>query len=316
LNQSPAFVYDPPKGLTVGGTDYLKAAGINIDTTTPLASITGLNQSPGFMYDPLKPFTVGGADYLKAAGINIDTTTPLAPITGLNQSPFVYDPLKPFTVGGTDYLNTLGRNIDIMTRPTNPPTLSSPFDWNAITFRVAGSLQWLLGQPAPHTPLNELFEIRFFYLDSTRNLKEQIVLATYDATNGKVRDAKVVSLPAPDNLDSSQPILSGSPELFFELIHPTRPEFDDLRSNPALKPFFSPRPRAEVTPNEAMAFAKALIEATSERGPSLNPDIHVSKSCDCAILTPAAGFKWVSDEDYPPPVMRPAQEPTRKRRTR
>ncbi|MGH9822949.1 MAG: hypothetical protein ACREDR_06830, partial [Blastocatellia bacterium] len=66
---------------------------------------------------------------------------------------------------------------------------------------------------------------------------------------------------------------------------------------------------------EAMAFAKALIEATSERGPSLNPEIHVSKSCDCAILTPAAGFKWISDRDYPPPAIQAAHKPSRKRRT-
>ncbi|MGH9825279.1 MAG: hypothetical protein ACREDR_18775, partial [Blastocatellia bacterium] len=53
--QMPGLVYEP-KPLTVGGTDYFKAAGINIDATTPVTPIGGLIQMPGLVYEP-KPLT-------------------------------------------------------------------------------------------------------------------------------------------------------------------------------------------------------------------------------------------------------------------
>jgi hypothetical protein len=90
-----------------------------------------------------------------------------------------------------------------------------------------------------------------------------------------------------------------------------REGFDDLRANPYLKPFLDrSQPQNEVTPDEALAFERTLIKATSERGPKLSDNIHVSKECDCALLSFAEGFKWISNRDYLYPTDRNHQQVT------
>lgn len=112
----------------------------------------------------------------------------------------------------------------------------------------------------------------------------------------------------PDNIDlkKAEPILLGSREVYIELKEGNSEVFNDLRANPFLKPFLGNwRLREEVTPNEALAFEHTIIEATNERGQKLNDKIHVSKECNCALLSYKMGFKWISTEDYPPPVIEP-----------
>ena len=183
----------------------------------------------------------------------------------------------------------------------SPATGTGTLNWKAIASQLAGNLGWLAGadvsrQNFPKNPGSELFEVRFFYLDSSNELQQEVIFATYDAVSNLVTGGRVTYLPGPDDLHTAKPILSGSPEVYLEVLNGTRKDFDDLRRNPVIRPFLASRPRAQVTSAEAMVFAKALIKATSQRGPSLNPDIHVSEACDCAILSFDHGFKWIPEQ--------------------
>jgi hypothetical protein len=151
-------------------------------------------------------------------------------------------------------------------------------------------------------PQNQFFEVRFLYVTAGQ-LKQQALICKLDADAlGNVRSWKIMGGNTADDLSLAKPLFSGSPELYLELTTGKDPKFDDLRSNPYIKPFLSsPRPRDQVTANEALAFSHAIIEATSKRGQEINTDIHVSESCNCGLLDYDGGFRWISADDYPPP---------------
>jgi len=141
------------------------------------------------------------------------------------------------------------------------------------------------------------FEILFFRVTPNGDLVARGVVHTNDIISS-VQYGEVTSI----DLSKGDPICLGSPEVYNELKSGSREDFNDLRINPYLKPFLEKiRPRQEVTPSEALAFEHTLIDATSERGQKLNSNVHVSKECNCALLSYAGQFNWISTDDYPYP---------------
>jgi len=200
------------------------------------------------------------------------------------------------------------------TRPVSTSNDSSLGDdsFNDTMKRVAeylgSQLQWVtrsnVNSPGfGKMPDNQFFEVRFFYATAAGQLKEQALICRLNTdVLGNVRSWEISGGTPTDDLSVSKPILSGSPELYFALLDSKDHRYDDLRSNPFIKPFLSsPRPSDQVTANEALAFSHALIEATSKRGQEINKDIHVSESCNCGLLDRQGRFKWISADDYPPP---------------
>jgi hypothetical protein len=75
------------------------------------------------------------------------------------------------------------------------------------------------------------------------------------------------------------------------------PRFNDVQEDPDIISF-ALKMNMEKTPEdfsreEAKALLKKLIKITSERGSMLGLEPSVGPQCDCAILLPGKGFKWL-----------------------
>jgi len=183
------------------------------------------------------------------------------------------------------------------------------FYWEPLKRRIsqslseAGSGLSALATALPRMRDNVLFEMIVMYLDRSGNLKSQIFKCTY-AKPGTSDFSLTVIYGPPSNVDfnKGQPIVLGDSQVYAELKNGTRPEFKYVRQSDVVKPFLSDyRPRGEVSPNQALAFEYALIEATAEGGYLVGKDIHVSKTCNCALLGFNGGFRWISQDEFPPP---------------
>ena len=192
-------------------------------------------------------------------------------------------------------------------------TADLEFYWEALKSKIADSLTEaapglsVLASTLPRTRDNTLFEMIVIYLDHTGNFKSEIYKCTY-VNQGSGRFSMTVVYGPPANLDlnMAQPIIIGDRQVYVELKSGTKLEFKYVRQSDDVKPFLSDyRPRSEVTPNEALAFEYALIDATAQGGYLVDKNIHVSKTCNCALLGFKDGFRWISQDDFPPPKPSP-----------
>jgi hypothetical protein len=195
----------------------------------------------------------------------------------------------------------------------NNPTTDLDLYWDALKRKIAASLQdagsglSVLAATLPRTHDNTLFEMVVMYIDRAGNLKCEIYKCTYAKPGTSEFSLTVVyGPPANVDLNKGQPIILGDGQVYAELKSGTKPEFKYVRQSDVVKPFLSDyRPRSEVSPNEALTFAYALIDATAQGGYLVGKDIHVSKTCNCALLGFNGGFRWVSQDDFPHPKPAP-----------
>jgi len=175
------------------------------------------------------------------------------------------------------------------------------------SLREAGPGLSLLVTALPKRRDNTLFEMIVMYLDRSGNLKSQIYKCTFANPGSSDFSMTVVYGPATNvDLTKAQPIILGDTQVYAELRTGTRLEFKYVRQSDVVKPFLSDfRPRGQVSPNEALAFAYALIDATAQGGYLVGKDIHVSKTCNCALLGFQGGFRWISQDDFPAPKSTP-----------
>ena len=161
----------------------------------------------------------------------------------------------------------------------------------------------------------KLFQIPFYYLDSNKELKAGLYECYNDSSTGhfEINFSTMKSLV----LLQAKPLPYGSPDLFNKLKAQANDEYNDLRNDPVLKLFLGdPQPKSAVSKQMALRFSKRLIAETSKRGLSINPEIHVSEICDCAILEPS-GFRWTNENDEiepKPPTKKPASKVSKKRK--
>jgi hypothetical protein len=89
----------------------------------------------------------------------------------------------------------------------------------------------------------------------------------------------------------------GQAEVIDKIFLEHDPRFNDVQKDPdiisfALKMAMGKTPE-DFSGEEAKALLKKLIKITSERGSMLGLEPSVGPQCDCAILLPAKGFKWL-----------------------
>jgi hypothetical protein len=175
------------------------------------------------------------------------------------------------------------------------------------SLREAGEGLSLLVTALPKRRENTLFEMMVMYLDRTGSLKSELYKCTYADPGSSDFSMTVVYGPATNvDLSKAQPIILGDSQVYAELRTGTKLEFKYVRQSDVVKPFLSDfRPRGQVSPNEALAFEYALIEATAQGGYLVAKDIHVSKTCNCALLGFQSGFRWISQDDFPAPKPTP-----------
>jgi hypothetical protein len=195
----------------------------------------------------------------------------------------------------------------------NNPTTDLDLYWDALKRKIADSLKdagsglSLLASALPRSHNDVLFEMIVVYIDRAGVTKSEIYKCTY-AKPGTSDFSLTVVYGPPSNIDwnTAQPVILGDSQVYAELKSGARLEFKYVRESDAVKPFLSNfRPRAQVSPNEALAFAYALIDATAQGGYLVAKDIHVSKTCNCALLGFNGGFRWVSQDDFPLPKPSP-----------
>ena len=195
----------------------------------------------------------------------------------------------------------------------NNSTTDLDLSWEALKRKIADSLRdagsglSILAASLPRTRDHVLFEMMVIYIDRAGNLKCEIFKCTYAKPGTSEFTLTVVyGPPANVDLNKAQPIILGDGQVYAELKSGTRPEFKYVRQSDVVKPFLRDfRPRGQVSPNEALAFAYALMDATAQGGYLVGKDIHVSKTCNCALLGFSGGFRWVSQDDFPLPKPSP-----------
>jgi len=181
--------------------------------------------------------------------------------------------------------------------------------WEPLKHKISDSLseagQGLsdLAATLPPTRANTLFEIIVMYLDRAGTLKSEVYKCSYTNAGSSAFSLTMVYGPASSvDLNKAQPIVLGDAQVYAELKTGTRPEFKYVRGSDVVKTFLGDyRPRTQVNPNEALAFEYALIDATASGGYLVGKNIHVSKTCNCALLGFKSGFKWISQDDFPLP---------------
>jgi hypothetical protein len=272
LRFNDPLIFDSEKlltGRTVPGAEpdrfQLSKPSLIVNTNKPVAAL------------PIAPLP-GGPD-LQFNSLIVDTNRPVG-------VPPIVTPSRD-SMSATPLVNSLGSLV-----------------WPNLARQLVRNLGWLVGTDVrnlPRNPSNELFEIRFFYLDPNNKLNEEIIVCTYDTLGNTITQLKVTYLTGVDDLNSAKPLLSGSPEVYNEISAGSREDFSDLRADPVMTSFLSPRPRDEVSTGEALAFARALIRVTSQRGPRINRDIRVSETCDCGLLRFDTGFDWIPEKGDPIP---------------
>src|SRR5215831_469292 len=181
--------------------------------------------------------------------------------------------------------------------------------WEPLKRKIADSLKEagpglnVLAATLPRKQDRTLFEMIVMYIDRAGSLKSELYKCTYVNPGSSDFSLTVVYGPLSNvDLNKAQPIILGDGQVYAELKTGNRLEFKYVRQSGVVKPFLSDyRPRSQVNPNQALAFEYALIEATAQGGYLVAKDIHVSKTCNCALLGFQGGFRWISQDDFPPP---------------
>jgi len=185
--------------------------------------------------------------------------------------------------------------------------------WEPLKRKIADSLKEagpglsVLASTLPRKRDNTLFEMIVMYIDRGGNLRSELYKCTYvNAGTADFSLTVVYGPPSNVNLSKAEPIILGDGQVYTELKTGTKLEFKYLRQSEVVKPFLGDyRPRSQVSPNEALAFGYALIDATGQGGYLVGKDIHVSRTCNCALLGFQGGFRWISQDDFPLPKPTP-----------
>jgi hypothetical protein len=211
-----------------------------------------------------------------------------------------------FAVSGVPYIEvTDGYGYDAVTVvkdyfATNEFENSVPF-WNGVKQKLFDNFIAYLRPRAydawPPTQFPEadhsFTQLLFFFADNSHRLRIKLIQLRYMKQVRPIVEARSFDIEPHGLYDSL-----GWSKLDWELKKGRDSRFDDLRQEPALKPFLTNElPVAIVNVGMALAFAKRLIEVSNKRGPELGEspnDIGIGLTCDCALVTPASGVRWIA----------------------
>jgi len=136
-------------------------------------------------------------------------------------------------------------------------------------------------------------QLLFFFTDDSHRLLIKLMQLRYMKQLPPVVEVRSFDVEPPELYYSL-----GWSKLDWELKKGRDSRFDDLREERALKPFLrNELPVAMVTVDAALVFTKRLIEVSNKRGPELGEspeDIGIGLTCDCALVSPANGVRWIA----------------------
>ncbi len=157
-----------------------------------------------------------------------------------------------------------------------------------LKYRAAGGPDW---EAPVLLPDYRLYVLIFFYLDEANRIQVMKVEFRYKKEPPTLLD--VVRYRTTEvSLKSAQ--AEGQGEVVGEIIRGQDARFSDLRSNHLIKRFKAGENPATISVNDALKFAKKLVQATNERNHLIsNIPTLVSQNSDCAIMSYKEGFKWL-----------------------
>jgi hypothetical protein len=137
-------------------------------------------------------------------------------------------------------------------------------------------------------------QLLFFFTDDSHRLLIKLMQLRYMKQLPPIVEVRLFTIEPHGLYDSL-----GWSKLDWELKKGRDSRFDDLRQEPALKPFLTDElPATMVTVDAALVFTKRLIEVSNKRGPELgvsSEDIGIGLTCDCALVTPTSGVRWIAE---------------------
>jgi hypothetical protein len=137
-------------------------------------------------------------------------------------------------------------------------------------------------------------QLLFFFTDDSHRLLIKLMQLRYMKQEPPIVEVRLFTIEPYGLYDSL-----GWSKLDWELKKGHDSRFDDLRQEPELKPFLTNKlPAAMVTVDAALVFTKRLIEVSNKRGPELgvsSEDIGIGLTCDCALVTPTSGVRWIAE---------------------
>ena len=177
---------------------------------------------------------------------------------------------------------------------------SRPF-WDGLNQRLVDSFMAYLRPRAyeawPPTQFPEaeysFTQILFVFPDKDRQLQIKYTQLRYIKQLKPFVDARTRGVRLKGLYDSL-----GWSKLDGELKRGKDRRFDDLRQEVALRPFLTNEiPETKVKVDQALIFAKRLIEVSNKRSTELGDspeDIGIGLSCDCVLVSPTSDVTWVA----------------------